>query len=47
MHCLCKLVKHWHRLAQYGLEVDMEYCVKIDVANVLPIYKGNALVIEN
>ena len=36
---------HWHRLAKFGLEEDMEYCVSIDVANVLPIYKGNALVI--
>lgn len=37
---------HWHRLAKFGLEEDMEYCVSIDVANVLPIYKGNALVIN-
>ncbi len=37
---------HWHRLAKFGLEEDMEYCVSIDVANVLPMYKGNALVIN-
>lgn len=36
---------HWHRLAQYGLEKDMEYCVSIDVANVLPLYKNGALYI--
>lgn len=36
---------HWHRLAQYGLEKDMEYCVSIDVANVLPLYKNGALVV--
>lgn len=37
---------HWHRLAQYGLEKDMEYCVSIDVANVLPLYKNGALYIQ-
>lgn len=37
---------HWHRLAQYGLEEDMEYCVSIDTANVLPKYNGRALVIN-
>jgi 2-phosphosulfolactate phosphatase len=35
---------HWHRLASYGLEKELEYCVTTDVANVLPIYKNNALV---
>lgn len=37
---------HWNRLAKFGLEADMEYCVDIDVANVLPKYKNKALVIE-
>ena len=37
---------HWHRLAAYGLQKDLEYCVSIDVANVLPIYKNSELVIE-
>lgn len=36
---------HWHRLAKYGLEKDMEFCVTIDAANVLPIYKDGALYI--
>lgn len=36
---------HWHRLAKYGLEKDMEFCVTIDAANVLPIYKNGALYI--
>ncbi|MCX6208515.1 MAG: 2-phosphosulfolactate phosphatase [Bacteroidetes bacterium] len=40
-----KSLTHWHRLAQYGLEKDMEYCVSIDVANVLPLYKDGALYI--
>jgi 2-phosphosulfolactate phosphatase len=37
---------HWHRLAAYGLEKDLQYCVTIDVANVLPIYKNGDLVAE-
>lgn len=36
---------HWHRLASYGLEKDLEYCVTKDVANVLPLYKNNALIV--
>lgn len=36
---------HWHRLAQYGLEKDLEYCVTPDQANVLPLYKGGDLVV--
>lgn len=35
---------HWHRLASYGLEKDLEYCVTTDVANVLPVYKHGALI---
>ncbi|NCI47660.1 2-phosphosulfolactate phosphatase [Sediminibacterium soli] len=35
---------HWHRLASYGLEKDLEYCVSPDVANVLPVYKNGDLV---
>jgi 2-phosphosulfolactate phosphatase len=34
---------HWHRLAKFGLEKDLEYCVTIDVANVLPRFKNGAL----
>ena len=36
---------HWHRLAAFGLEKDLEYCVSIDVANVLPVYKEGELVV--
>ena len=36
---------HWHRLASYGLESDLEYCVTPDIANVLPFYKDGDLVI--
>ncbi|MBV9986207.1 MAG: 2-phosphosulfolactate phosphatase [Chitinophagaceae bacterium] len=35
---------HWHRLASYGLEKDLEYCVKEDLANVLPVYRDGDLV---
>lgn len=35
---------HWHRLAGYGLEKDLEWCVTEDVADVLPIYKNNELI---
>ena len=36
---------HWHRLAAFGLEKDLEYCVTKDVANILPVYKNEALVV--
>ena len=36
---------HWHRLASYGLENDLEYCVSPDVANILPFYRSGALVV--
>lgn len=35
---------HWHRLASYGLEKDLEYCVTPDLANILPIYRNGDLV---
>ena len=37
---------YWHRLASYGLEKDLEYCVTPDVANVLPVYENDALIIS-
>jgi 2-phosphosulfolactate phosphatase len=40
-----KNTTHWNRLAKHGLEKDMEFCVTIDAANVLPIYKQGALYI--
>lgn len=36
---------HYHRLMKYGLEKDIRYCLSADGANVLPIFKGNRLVI--
>jgi 2-phosphosulfolactate phosphatase len=46
IHAFIKKTTHWHRLAAYGLEKDLEYCVTPDVANVLPKYKGGALIIS-
>ena len=36
---------HYKRLAKYGLQKDMEYCLTPDGANVLPIYKNGELII--
>jgi 2-phosphosulfolactate phosphatase len=36
---------HYHRLTNYGLEKDIRYCLTADGANVLPIFKGDRLVI--
>jgi 2-phosphosulfolactate phosphatase len=36
---------HYHRLMKYGLEKDIRYCLSADGANVLPIFKGDRLVI--
>ena len=36
---------HWHRLSAYGLQKDLEYCVTIDAADVLPLYKEGNLII--
>ncbi|MCW3082193.1 2-phosphosulfolactate phosphatase [Segetibacter sp.] len=35
---------HWHRLAAYGLQKDLHYCITNDIANVLPIFKNGELV---
>ena len=45
MYNFIRKTTHWHRLASYGLEKDLEYCVTIDVANILPQYKDGALVV--
>lgn len=36
---------HYHRLMKYGLEKDIRYCLTAGGANVLPIFKGDRLVI--
>lgn len=47
MNRFIRRTTHWHRLASYGLEKDLEYCVSRDVANVLPIYRNGDLVIQD
>jgi 2-phosphosulfolactate phosphatase len=37
---------HWHRLAQYGLEKDLAYCVTPNQANILPIYQNGDLIVK-
>lgn len=44
MYEFIRKTTHWHRLASYGLEKDLEYCVTPDIANVLPVYKHGALI---
>lgn len=36
---------HWHRLAAYGMQKDLQYCISIDAADVLPIYRNGELII--
>jgi 2-phosphosulfolactate phosphatase len=36
---------HYHRLTNFGLEKDIRYCLTPDLANVLPFFKGDRLVI--
>jgi 2-phosphosulfolactate phosphatase len=36
---------HYHRLMNYGLEKDIRYCLSADAANVLPVFKGDRLVV--
>ena len=45
IHSFIRKTTHWHRLASYGLEKDLEYCVTPDVANVLPQYADGALIV--
>ena len=43
MYQFIRKTTHWHRLASYGLEKDLEYFVTPDIANVLPVYRHGAL----
>ncbi len=36
---------HWHRLEKFGLQKDLEYCVSVDVANILPKYHNGDLIV--
>lgn len=46
LHEFIRKTSHWHRLASYGLEKDLDYCITHDAANVLPVYRNGALVKE-
>ena len=37
---------HYHRLMKYELEKDIRYCLSEDLANVLPIFKADRLVLN-
>jgi 2-phosphosulfolactate phosphatase len=43
LYSFIKRTTHWHRLASYGLEKDLEYCVTPNTASILPMYKDGAL----
>lgn len=37
---------HYRRLSGYGLEEDIRYCLSVDVANILPVYRKGKLIAE-
>jgi 2-phosphosulfolactate phosphatase len=37
---------HYHRLMNYGLEKDIRYCLSADMANILPVFRGDRLILE-
>ena len=37
---------HYHRLMSFGLEKDIRYCLKADMADVLPFYKEGKLIVK-
>ena len=39
-------LQHYQRLTGFGLEKDLRYCLSVDVANVLPFYENEKLVIH-
>src|SRR5690349_20336184 len=36
---------HYHRLTNFGLEKDIRHCLTLDLANVLPYYENERLVV--
>jgi 2-phosphosulfolactate phosphatase len=38
---------HYDRLMGYGLEDDIRFCLTIDNANVIVVYKDGRLITEN
>jgi 2-phosphosulfolactate phosphatase len=43
MYTFIRKTTHWHRLASYGLEKDLEYCVTPDIANIFLHFVDNVL----
>jgi 2-phosphosulfolactate phosphatase len=41
-----KNASHYQRLANYGLEKDIRYCLTPNTANVLPFYKDGKLIVH-
>ncbi len=46
LHDFIRHTTHYHRLAAYGLHKDLAYCVTIDVADVLPVYHNESLIVN-
>lgn len=46
IHGFMKQASHYKRLARYGLEKDIHYCLTPDGANVLPVLRNGELVAE-
>lgn len=44
VHTFMKQATHYKRLANFGLEKDIEYCLTPDGANVLPLFKNGELI---
>lgn len=44
IYTFMKQASHYKRLAQYGLEKDIYYCLTADGANVLPLFKNGELI---
>jgi 2-phosphosulfolactate phosphatase len=41
-----KNASHYQRLSNYGLEKDIRYCLTPDLANVLPFYENEKLIVH-
>ncbi|MBO9572951.1 MAG: 2-phosphosulfolactate phosphatase [Chitinophagaceae bacterium] len=42
-----KEATHYRRLSNFGLEKDLRYCLTKDVADVLPFYENERLIVSN
>ncbi|NSL89277.1 2-phosphosulfolactate phosphatase [Chitinophaga solisilvae] len=44
IHTFMKQASHYQRLAKYGLEKDIQYCLTPDGANILPLFRDGELI---